>query len=131
MEKLVELLNEFEKEKIINDLWYVDEDTEYFWRSIEYWKIVNWGYDTDAHWFFKYQIISKDFKFIERLVKKDKIDLQKVMEQNKNWYDITRVNPDDNFIDNAIEYDDELDLFIIMLLAISDEPLQFLSQIIK
>lgn len=131
MEKLVELLNQFEKEKIISEWWRVDEDDEYFWRSLEWWDIVNWSFDPDAHWFFKYQIISKDFKFIERLVKKDKIDLQKVMEQNKNWYDITRVNPDDNFIDNAIEYDDELDLFIIMLLAIQDDPLKFLSQIIK
>lgn len=120
MEKLVELLNKFEKEKIINNWWYVDEDDEYFWRSLEWWDIVNRSFDPDAHWFFKYQIISKDFKFIDRLVKKDKIDFDEV-EQKANF----------EFTCNYVLKKDEISDKLLMILAIKDDPLKFLSQIIK
>ena len=80
---------------------------------------------------FPMYVCYKKGEFIKWLVENDKIDLQKVIEQNKNWYDITRRNPDDNFIDNAIEYDDELDLFLLMLLSIQDSPIEFLTSIIK
>lgn len=121
MEKLVELLNKFEKEKIISEWWRVDEDDEYFWRSLEWWDIVNRSFDRDAHWFFKYQIISKDFKFIERLVKNDKIDFIKVIQKKWNWE-----------IDNIMLSMKEREyLELLILLAIQDDPLQFLSQIIK
>ena len=122
MEKLVELLNKFEKEKIINNWWYVDEDDEYFWRSLEWWDIVNWSFDPDAHWFFKYQIISKDFKFIERLEKNDKIDRPKVWLKIKDLWDEYWWFGIYSWI--HIEC-------LIMLLSIQDDPLQFLSWIIK
>lgn len=119
MEKLVELLNKFEKEKIIKNWWYVDEDDEYFWRSIEDWDIVNWSFDPDAHWFFKYQIISKDFKFIDRLVKNDQIDTRKIDEDRLETIQYSEK-------ERITIYD-----WLLMLLAIQDDPLQFLSWIIK
>lgn len=125
MEKLVELLNKFEKEKIIKNWWYVDEDDEYFWRSIENWKIVNRDYDPDAHGFMKYYIISKDFEFIKRLVENYKIDLY---ELEKIWYEkiIYDCYWQYRKIVNYSDYE-----ILLMLLAIKDDPLKFLSQIIK
>ena len=129
--KLLKLLKQYWKETF-NDktLLRIDyeENTDCFswiyqpapWMELAQWQIL----ETPV-------VFSKKFKFIERLVINDKIDFQKVMERNKNWYDITRVNPDDNFIDNAIEYDDEFDLFIIMLLAISDNPIQDLIDLLR
>lgn len=120
MEKLVELLNQFEKEKIISEWWRVDEDDEYFWRSLEWWDIVNRSFDPDAHWFFKYQIISKDFKFIERLVKNDKIETNNLsLQAFKNifggcWF---------------VEVSD-LEV-LLMLFAISDTPIEDLVSYLK
>ncbi len=122
MNELVKLLNKFEKEKIINEWWYVDEDDEYFWRSIKDWEVVNWSYDRDAHWFMKYYIISKDFKFIERLVKNDKIDIDKVKE---NWIKHNgRMDVDGLYRYSVYER-------VLMLLAIQDEPINFLIQLLN
>lgn len=114
MNKLVKLLNKFEKEKIINEWWYVDEDDEYFWRSIEDWEVVNWSYDRDAHWFFKYYIISKEFKFIERLVENNKIK-----EEEFSWF---LYWPD---------YISDLSNSIIAWLSISDTPIDDLIKLLK
>ena len=125
MEKLVELLNEFEKEKIIKDWWSVDEDDEYFWRSIENWKIVNWSYDPDAHEFMKYYIFSKDFEFVERLFKKDKVDNYKLYDAFKTENRDFRYTKDDK---SPLEQ--RIDV-LIMLLNISKDPMKILFQIIK
>lgn len=125
MEKLVELLNKFEKEKIINNWWYVDEDDEYFWRSIEDWEIVNWDYDLDAHKFMKYYIISKDFEFVERLFKTDKVDNYKLYDAFKTENRDFRYTKDDK---SPLEQ--RIDTFI-MLLNISKDPMKILFQIIK
>lgn len=120
METLVELLNKFEKEKIINEWWDVDEDDEYFWRSLEDWEIVNWSYDPDAHWFFKYYIISKDFKFIERLVNKDKIETN-----NLSLKVFKNIFSGGWFVEAS-----DLEV-LLMLLAISDTPIDDLIQLLK
>lgn len=125
MEKLVELLNKFEKEKIINNWWYVDEDDEYFWRSIENWKIVNRSYDPDAHSFMKYYIISKDFEFVERLFKTDKVDNYKLYDALKTENRDFRYTKDDK---SPLEQ--RIDVFI-MLLNISKDPMKILFQILK
>ena len=123
MEKLVELLNKFEKEKIIKNWWYVDEDDEYFWRSIENWKIVNWDYDPDAHSFMKYYIISKDFEFINRLCEKDLIDKATVeystdieIFHRRRWQ-----------INKAVEVYERA----IMLLSIAENPIDLLISFLK
>ena len=125
MEKLVELLNKFEKEKIIKDWWYVDEDDEYFWRSLEWWDIVNRSFDPDAHWFFKYQIISKDFEFIKRLCEKDLIDKATVEYSTdieiyhwERWK--IRINKPVEVYERAI-----------MLLSIAENPIDLLISFLK
>lgn len=125
MEKLVELLNKFEKEKIINNWWSVDEDDEYFWRSIENWKIVNWDYDPDAHSFMKYYIFSKDFEFVERLFKTEKVDNYKLYDAFKTENRDFRYTKDDK---SPLEQ--RIDVFI-MLLNISKDPMKILLQILK
>lgn len=125
MEKLVELLNKFEKEKIINNWWSVDEDDEYFWRSIENWKIVNWDYDPDAHSFMKYYIFSKDFEFVERLFKTEKVDNYKLYDAFKTENRDFRYTKDDK---SSLEQ--RIDVFI-MLLNISKDPMKILFQILK
>lgn len=125
MEKLVELLNKFEKEKIINNWWYVDEDDEYFWRSLEDWDIVNRTFDPDAHSFMKYYIISKDFEFVERLFKTDKVDNYKLYDvwKKENW-DFRYMKDDKSSLEKRI-------YSVIMLLSISENPMKFLFQILK
>lgn len=120
MEKIVELLNQFEKEKIINEWWSVDEDDIYFWRSIENGKIVNWDYDPDAHSFMKEYIISKRFKFIKWLLENEKIETNNLsLKAFKNifsggWF---------------VEVSD-LEV-LLMLLSISDTPIEDLISYLK
>lgn len=109
MEKLVELLNQFEKEKIINEWWSVDEDDNYFWRSVENWKIVNRDYDPDAHSFMNEYIISKKYEFIKWLVEKNKID-----------FSIMRISPWYELYENFIMY-----------LSIQDDPIKYLIAYLK
>lgn len=118
MKKLVMLLNEYEKEKIINEWWSVDEDDNYFWRSIENWKIVNRDYDPDAHSFMNEYIISKKFWFIKWLVENDKINRDKFYDENiLKWFmTLTKEEKADS---------------IIMNLSIQDEPINFLISILK
>lgn len=118
MEKLVELLNRFEKEKIIGEWWSVDEDDNYFWRSIENWKIVNRDYDPDAHLFMNEYIISKKFEFIKWLFDKDKIDWSK-------FHKYSFYKKDNKFIQY---YDCES---LSMALSISDTPIEDLISYLK
>lgn len=122
MEKLVDLLNKYEKEKIINEWWSVDEDDNYFWRSIENWKIVNWDYDPDAHKFMNEYIISKKYEFVKWLVEKAHINVHKIHStvfhsgRLYHWKDKTtadRVN--DNYVD-----------LLIMFLSVSYDPINLL-----
>lgn len=123
MEKLVELLNKFEKEKTISEWLRVDEDDEYFWRSIEDWEIVNWSYDRDAHGFMKYYIISKDFEFIKWLVDKDKIDLE--------WFEYSYYFKikDNSYCSN--KNDILTEHILIMLLSIAENPIDLLISFLK
>ena len=59
MEKLIELLNEY-------DSWWAYDD--YYW-LFQYWQ------DRDAYRLCKYQLVSKEYGFIKWLVDNDKIDL--------------------------------------------------------
>jgi hypothetical protein len=114
MEKLIELLNEYEVEKKPSRLqrnyylWFVHN----FWKWIMYideeWEDVD-DYRTD------YEIISKEYGFIKWLVDNDKIDDE--LKYN-NLY-------------RAIEKDFNKDDRIIMLLSIQDNPIEFLISILK
>ena len=99
MEKLIELLNEY--------------DNEEFWEALY---MENKVYAND------FLIISKKYWFIQWLVKKDKIDGLKFFE---NEYTPTWINAKWE-IDSYSVYDQ-----ILMMLAIQDNPIEFLVSILK
>ena len=106
MEKLIELLNEYEEVK--------------YWRYWEY----EFAFDScirsrkDAE-LLNETIISKKYWFIERLVENDKIDDSKV------WYsDMLSVQYHDLVNDYKYEW-------LIMILAISDNPISDLCSYLK
>ena len=71
------------------------------------WMSICWVHETI--------LISKKFKFIEWLIKNDKIDFRK-LDDNPDWYDI---NTNREYLD------------LIALLSIQDNPIEFLISILK
>ena len=122
MEKLIELLNEY-------DSWW-DYDN-YYW-PYQYWQ------DRDAYIYGKYYLVSRDYWFVKWLVENDKIDFDKC------WLDVGHYlsynKRYDKWIVMAENYDN--DTFVVrefyspyeqllMLLSISDTPIDFLCEILK
>lgn len=101
MEKLIELLNEYE--------W--QESWSY---SKEYWIYIWWGDSLDYECF----ICSKKFWFIKWLVENDKIDLDKFKYHIKYEDEERETNP--TFIDE-----------LIMILSISNAPIEYLCLLLK
>jgi hypothetical protein len=112
MEKLIELLNEYEKiapsrlqRKYYSESWhimYIDEE----WEDVD-------DYRTD------YEIISKDYGFIKRLVDNDKIDF------SREWEYCTKSIEE---FDWLLRDDED---WLIMILAISDTPVDDLISYLK
>ena len=115
MEKLIELLNEYDK---INE--YINK-----WFRNEYWRLDReFGWATVESSCLK--VISKDYGFIKRLVDNDKIDLDIIPNKIKEiWIPM--------LLEWKIEYGfDSSDYYwVLMLLSIQSEPLQFLISILK
>ena len=117
MEKLIELLNEYEVEKKPSRLqrnyylWFVHN----FWKWIMYideeWEDVD-DYRTD------YEIISKEYGFIKWLVDNDKIEFPTSCAIDKN----------NDYSEREIKSDYES---LLMLLAISDKPIELLISVLK
>lgn len=120
MEKLIELLNEYEKEvKKSEIVWSIDND----------WDICSQTYEwVDYNEYTKYmntsKLISKSFGFIKWLVENDKIDLWKIKklyrksnEHSVHTYPI------------MYEYSDLENL--LMLLSISSSPIDDLISYLK
>lgn len=106
MEKLIDLLNE--REKTVNWVqhpWWCKEHLEY-----------------QCHW---PRVINKRFWFIERLVKNNKIDFDKL---EKIWHEETVYEYDWQY-KKFVEYSNYETL--LMILSISDTPIDFLCDIIK
>ena len=125
MEKLIELLNQYEKERLVKIWCEVDEDIEYYGRSLENWKIVNWDYDRDAHSFLKYYIISKDYEFIKWLVENNKIDRLTfcTVETPSAKYEDFDLRPETPLEDYTN--------ILLMDLALQDQPVDFLVSILR
>lgn len=98
MKKLVELLNQFEIET------NKDEHT----RENRYESRVQ-CYESD--------IISKKYLFITRLCENEKIDTEKLTDENEMFCELIKKHP--------------LDDVILMLLSIQFRPLKFLDSILK
>ena len=110
MEKLIELLNEFEKT--------LEPNLQVRWT-------VLWIEATPE------LIVGKKFWFIKWLVENDKIDISKVNDKNLNGYEIElRIRAVKELVADS-EEKTVLYLNLLMLLAIQDEPIRFLCEILK
>jgi hypothetical protein len=129
MEKLIELLNEYEKEELKSEF--------YEWEKWIWWDTNLFRRDTrDEEWSHIYSdtadtyVISKKYGFIWWLVENDKIDLVKVYENLTNYEIEIRIRAVKELLENN-EEDTIAYLKLLMLLAIQDEPIRFLCEILK
>ena len=121
--KLIELLNEYDTEIM---------KSETRPRATYKWKLSCCWYDMHevSSDLLGYLIISKQFRFIKWLVENDKIDIVKVY-KNLNDYEIEiRIRAVKELLEDN-EEDTIAYLKLLMLLAIQDEPIRFLCEIIK
>lgn len=109
MEKLIELLNEFEKEERNHP---TSRTYEYNWfHYIDYWMIYS-----------EFLMLSKKYWFIKWLVDNDKIDWEKMWRfkaERKNTQIIAIANKSDFY------------LSLLMLLSISNSPIEDLCGYLK
>lgn len=116
MEKLIELLNEYEKEK---KSWFT-------WRSID--SYDNCVYGVDCDWETEItmysDLYSKQYWFIKWLVDNEKVDFRK-LDYKKFSGDI----PTRYYLWTYIRYSFENE--ILMALSIQDNPIEFLISILK
>ena len=104
MEKLIELLNEYENDI---SLWGLADWREFDW-NLHYYSNYKDEYVFDNVY---YRIISKNFWFIKRLVDNNKINLDEIERYGFFWYTYYKS--------------------LLMLLAISDNPIGFLISVLK
>jgi hypothetical protein len=114
MEKLLNLLNEymFVDTSVCEHLYNKDVETIYVRTTLETWEIDDERVRDE-------RIISKKYGFIKRLVDNDKIDVEsycRITSVERKW--------------EKDVYRDEVDS-LIMLLAIQDEPIEFLISVLK
>ena len=117
MEKLIELLNEYETPRS----WvvyksYDDYDWFFYWVDIDGETEIAWSDSL---------ICSKKFWWIEWLVENDKIDFEEYADE---WRD-SNINNNADFFQLYKHYD--MYECVLMILAISDEPIEFLISILK
>lgn len=118
MEKLIELLNEYEKDSYEKDTNWV-----YEWEEWEYYepnnRIIKGNWENEEI-LTQYELCSKQFWFIKWLVENDKIDFYTILKENwafrKEFY----------AIENRKEYER-----LIMLLSVSDTPTDDLISYLK
>ena len=113
MEKLIELLNEYENEKN-SDLYYKFE--------LENWELYCYDDVTDVLWTMQDEamvICSKQFWFIKWLVENDKISRDKLFQ---DWLF--------HMFYNDVDYVKKYDI-LIMYLAVEYNPIEFLCSILK
>ena len=113
MEKLIELLNEYERYLA---LWWIADRREFDW-NLHYYSEYNDEYVFDH---IHQRVISKKFWFIKWLVENDKIDLD-ACEWEKTYNNLT-ASRDSNYT----QYER-----LLMALALQDEPIRFLCEILK
>ena len=109
MEKLIELLNEYCKEKEFNTEWYEWK----FWPKVK-------PYEHLTQWVVNWIIIWNHYWFIKRLVENDKIDIF------KSWID--ELPAMFGFDYESVECKSDR---LVMMLSIQNEPITFLVSILK
>ena len=111
MEKLIELLNEYEIWKWKNGL---DIRQEYAEHNFKYNKYLY------------VRVISKKYGFIKRLVENEKIDFSLIPNKIKEIWIPMKINWEIKYWFDSSDY-----YWLLMLLAIQDEPIKFLLEILK
>lgn len=116
MENLLNLLKQYWKETFgdekLSKIEYEEKSDCFYWIYQPLpWMKLEQGQILDSS-----TVLSKKFQFIQRLVDNDKIDKQKV------W---------DNSDFPMVRYDEFLYEWLLMLLSIQDEPIEFLCEILK
>jgi len=119
MNKLVKLLNEFEKVKT----WYTTYTTR--WEKSERELKSDYMYDEDQN-IIQIYIISKSFWFIKWLVDNDKINWRRCLDL---WYEISVIDEEGEDIDVMRTFDSYEQL--LMYLSIQDNPIEFLVSVLK
>lgn len=112
MKKLIELLNEYEKELNTGLHWRIDE---------KYWMLWRW---LNLMWVDQY-LISKHYWFIKRLVDNDKIDrltfcTVETPSSKYEDFDLWPETPREDYTN-----------ILLMDLAIQDKPIEFLISILR
>lgn len=125
MNKLLKLINEYEEEWIIFDE-VDDEECFVDIHPCTLWTEYNWHlWFNNANkvqfdkWMFDRVAVSKEYGFIKWLVDNDKIDVEsycRITSVERKW--------------EKDVYRDEVDS-LLMLLAIQDEPIEFLIRLLK
>ena len=129
MEKLIELLNEYEKKAVVH--WY-----EWYWEDVLMCRYIkdNFEFYTDEATTIA---ISKYYWFIKWLVDNDKIDFESENYPLKKYYPyfnddvLAIVSQDCNTYEDHCRVCYEEYESLLMLLAIQDEPIEFLISILK
>ncbi len=127
MEKLIELLNEYLNDKV----GYIQYHNEYWFKQTKTKYEVEWERFLQDEY-----VLGKKFWFIKWLVENDKIGRDKCWFKNEwlswNWYDsgIAFVQNYDNDTFKISEFYSPY-LQLLMLLSISDTPIEFLVSILK
>jgi len=126
MEKLIDLLNEYEIEKEKSEWVNVDAYVEFKWEWVWEWYLNKWltRFDETDHWEWDNlywdtavaYLISKSFWFIKWLVEKDKIDRDIMGWKSENMY----------WDNNFSRYER-----LLMILSISDTPIEDLISYLK
>ena len=118
--KLIELLNEF----INKTIYPYDRGAKCIWYENHLFLFDTW---TDV---LEDTVISARYGFIKWLVENDKIDIVKVYENLTNYEIEIRIRAVKELLDNN-EEDTIAYLKLLMLLAIQDEPIRFLCEVLK
>ena len=130
MEKLIELLNEYQNGKEKSE--QAKEYEVYKWELDSRWGIARYDADDPREWYNLYSdvtpsyLTSKSFWFIKWLVENDKTDYRKIIEKETEvWFKLIRIKDYPNKImDEDVEQ-------LLMLLAIQDDIINFLISILK
>lgn len=117
MEKLVKLLNQYEREKE----WLPEDFEDYVIRDVEWDDIIQWSADPDARWYFNYYIISKQYWFIKWLVDNNKI----------NWWRIENNQDYAEYLWSSLPIEEYGVEILLMLLSIADDPINYLCCLIR
>ena len=128
MNKLLKLINEYEEEWIIFDE-VDDEECFVDIHPCTLWTEYNWHlWFNNANkvqfdkWMFDRVAISKEYGFIKWLVDNDKIDLRKLRKPKREFW---------NYMEILLLNKSTRDSGLLMLLAIQDEPIEFLISVLK